>query len=130
MIFSGETSSGKSTLINKILGKKIFVGRNNESTATICKIRNAEQVQIIVEHVSGEIEKKDLEDICDLETKEGEKSMRKKLKELTDIIASQKSVQYRSVDIGFPIPFLKVDSPIRTIKIYVHKYITMICPRN
>ena len=65
-------------------------------------------MQIVLKHVSGETEVRDFTDRCDPESSEGEKILRDSLKELTDVISSKKSKQYRSVEIGFPIPFLKV----------------------
>nr|XP_022312439.1 uncharacterized protein LOC111117580 isoform X3 [Crassostrea virginica] len=112
----GETSAGKSTLINKILGKRIFQGDNLESTSTICKIRNSEKITLIVEHKSGKTETRDLTDKCDMETQEGIRTLRKILNDLTNLTDSTKSKEYKNVDIGFPIPFLKdgvilVDTP-------------------
>lgn len=112
-LFTGETSSGKSTLINKILGKNIFRGRNVESTATVCKLRNCDKIRIIIEHISGEMETIDLSNECNLETKPGRKLMRGKLKELTDMTKSTKSKDFRCVDIGFHIPFLKVNITVK-----------------
>ena len=105
--FVGETSAGKSTLINKILEKRLFRGRNLESTSTVCKIRNSESVRIIIENVSGKKEVIHLSE-CDVNTDEGLKKLRNVLKDLTDMTLSKESKQYRSVDIGFPIPLLKV----------------------
>lgn len=105
---AGETSAGKSTLINKILGKRIFQGKNHESTSTICKIRNSNTVSITVEHESGNREVKDLTETCNLETQEGERLLRDSLKNLTDLTTSRESMQYQSVEIGFPVPFLEV----------------------
>lgn len=99
---SGETSAGKSTLINKILGMKIFKGRNQESTSTICKIRNLAKTRIITESMTGQVEEIDL-----TEANDAEKSLRESLKRLTDMTYSE-DITLRSVDIGFPIPFLKV----------------------
>lgn len=107
LLFAGETSSGKSTLINRIIGKKIFKGRNLESTSTVCKIRNSESVRIIVEDVSGKKEVIHLAE-CDVNTEGGLRKLRGTLKDLTDMTLSKESTQYQSVDIGFPIPFLKV----------------------
>ena len=107
LLFAGETSSGKSTLINRIIGKKIFKGRNLESTSTVCKIRNSESVRIIVENVSGKKEVIHLTE-CDVNTEGGLRKLRGTLKDLTDMTLSKESTQYQSVDIGFPIPFLKV----------------------
>nr|XP_022288226.1 uncharacterized protein LOC111100543 isoform X2 [Crassostrea virginica] len=110
IVIAGETNAGKSTLINKILEKRIFKGRNSESTSTVCKIRNSESVKITVEHLSGQMEVIDLTDKCDSNTAEGLRILRGKLRDLTDMTLSQESKQYRSVDIGLPIPFLKGDT--------------------
>lgn len=114
----GETSAGKTTLINKILQKKIFKRRNVESTSTICKIRNSERVRIITESSTGQIEETDLTDRCDLATSKGVKVLRDYLKDLTDMTSSKRSKDYfRSVDIGFPISFLMVKQFNRLTKI-------------
>ncbi|XP_062586980.1 uncharacterized protein in xynA 3'region-like [Saccostrea cucullata] len=114
IVVAGETSAGKSTLINKLLQKRIFKGRNKESTSTICKIRNSEDIKIITELLNGETEIIPLQ--CSIETEIGEKILRDTLKRLTDMTSSKDSKDFRSVDVGFPIPFLKgntiiVDTP-------------------
>lgn len=108
----GETSAGKSTLINKILNRRIFKGRNLETTSTIIKLRDSERVRIITENDAGKIKEKDFSDKYDLESKDGVKILRDYLKNMTDMTASQRSAQIRSVDIGLPIPFLKVTKRI------------------
>ena len=97
-------------MLNTILGKKIFPEKNEESTSTICKIRNSERIRIIAEHSSGKKTEIDLTDRCDLETKEGVTLLRKELRQLTDLTQSQESKHFRNVDIGLPVPFLKVNS--------------------
>lgn len=106
---SGETSAGKSTLINKLLGKQLFKGRNNESTSTICKLRNSEKIKVITTNMQGQKEETDLTDKCNLETKEGVKMLRDFLKDLTDLTSSEKSVTFKSVKVEFPIPLLEVN---------------------
>lgn len=105
---SGESSSGKSTLINKILDKKILITRNVQSTSTVCKIRNSEKIKISAEYASGKTEEIELPDKCDINNKEGHKLLRDTLKPHTDMVSWEKSKEYQSVDIGMPIPFLKV----------------------
>lgn len=105
IIFAGEKSAGKSTLINAILGSRVFKCGKRESTSTVFKIRNSETVQIIVENVSGTKDVIDLTDECDASTKEGQKLLRSTLKDLTTL---EESKHFRSIDIGLPIPFLKV----------------------
>lgn len=99
-------------MINKILNRRIFKGRNLETTSTIIKLRDSERVRIITENDAGKIKEKDFSDKFDLESKDGAKVLRDYLKDMTDMTASQRSAQIRSVDIGLPIPFLKVTKRI------------------
>ena len=98
----GETSSGKSTLINKILKKNIFKGSTNESTATICKLRNSEKITIKVEDKNKKVEELDISE-DDLETQEGISNLSKELTKYTE------NSEFNCVDIGLPLPFLKVN---------------------
>lgn len=116
IVIAGETSAGKSTLINKLLGKQLFKGRNNESTSTICKLRNSDKIRVKTTNMKGEKEETDLTDKCNLETKEGVKMLRDFLKDLTDLTSSEKSATFKSVEVEFTIPLLKgnmilVDTP-------------------
>lgn len=118
IVVAGETSSGKSTLINKILGKNLFKGRLVESTSTICKIRNSGQIKIITTKVTGEIKAKDFSDTCNSLSKECLREIRRYLKERTDLTHMQPDItaDFQTVDIGLPVPFLKgttilVDTP-------------------
>lgn len=95
-------------MINKILEKRIFKGRTLESSSTVCKIRNSEGIRIITESDTGAVKETDLTNKCDLATERGVKVLRNALKEVTDMTSSMESIRYRSVDIGFPIPFLMV----------------------
>lgn len=90
-LISGETSAGKSTLINQILGKIIFIGTTSESTSTICKIRNLERVRIITENMKGEIEEIDLTGTCDIHSQSGEEYLRTVLTQLTDMTSSEEN---------------------------------------
>nr|XP_022312831.1 uncharacterized protein LOC111117885 isoform X2 [Crassostrea virginica] len=116
IVIAGETSAGKSTLVNKILGIRIFKARNHESTSTICKIRDSKKVKIVAESKTGDLIEKDLSKKCNIATEEGVKMLRDILKDFTDLTSSHSSKDFRSVDIGFPISFLKkntilVDTP-------------------
>ena len=85
-----------------------MISRNAQSTSTVCKIRNSEKIKISTKDASGKIKEIDLTDKCDINSKGEEKLLRDTLKTLTDIGSSQESKEYQSVDIGLPIPFLKV----------------------
>lgn len=118
IVIAGETSAGKSTLLNMILQKNIFIGHTIESTSTICKIRNLDRVRIITKRKDEQIDDPeiDLTERCDLTSEPGVELLRTHLKELTDKTSSKRSVEFEFVDVGFPIPFLKgnailVDTP-------------------
>lgn len=110
--FSGETSAGKTILINKLLEKIIFTTGNHESTSTVCKLRNSKTIKILTQNYEGNAVEKDLTDTCDLSTVEGLNNLRKALNSVTNI-SSEESVGIQSVDVGFPIPFLKVKSTLK-----------------
>lgn len=107
----GETGAGKTTLINKLLNRRLFKGRNLESTSTIIKLRKG-RIKIITESDAGKIAETDFTDKCDLASKDGVKLLIDYLKEMTDMTASQRSAQIRSVDISLPIPFIQVIQPM------------------
>lgn len=107
-VISGETCSGKSTLINKLLGKSVFIGKNLESTSTICKIRNSDRIKVTTCSSEKKTKTIDLTNRCDLNTKEGLQILKTHLTELIDISPLGKCSQFQFVDVGFPIPLLKV----------------------
>lgn len=86
----------------------MFRGRNNESTSTICKLRNSERIRVLTTDLNGQKEETDFTDRCNLETKEGVKMLRDFLKGLTDLTSSEKSVTFKSVEVEFPIPLFEV----------------------
>lgn len=79
-----------------------------ETTSTIIKLRDSDRVKVITENNTGKIVETDFTEKCDLASKDGENVLRDFLKGMTDMTSSAMSVQIRSVDIGLPIPFLKV----------------------
>lgn len=93
-----------------ILQKNIFIGHTIESTSTICKIRNLDRVKIITKRKDGPIDDPeiDLTERCDLTSERGLELLRTHLTQLTDRTSSERRVEFEFVDVGFPIPFLKV----------------------
>lgn len=93
----GETSAGKTTLINRFVGTKLFPTNNIAATATVCRIRNSKELML----------KAYTKDECLLnegkfENMQQMKSVIKKFTE-TDI----KDKLYYT-DVYLPVPILKV----------------------
>lgn len=115
----GETSSGKSTLINLILNKKLIKDRILKTTSTFGKLRNSDRIRITTESDigtesdTGNIKENDFTEKCDLEIKDGVKVLRDYLKNMSYMTVFRKTAQIRSVDIRFPNPFLKITSLTR-----------------
>lgn len=86
-----------------------------ESTSTIIKIRNSDKIKIITEKYTGEIKETDFTNKCDLACDEGVKALNEFLTKTTDMTSSEECVQYKGVDIGLPVPFLKVNHTLSTL---------------
>eukprot|EP00105_Crassostrea_gigas_P032554 XP_011455599.1 PREDICTED: uncharacterized protein LOC105348040 [Crassostrea gigas] len=111
IVIAGETSSGKSTLINKILGIKLFQGKVLESTSTICKIRNSNQIRVFTTDNTGHTVLKYFSNKGRLQYKEGIQELREYLKKRTSV-SPDDSVDIQIVDIRLPAPFLKQGNTI------------------
>lgn len=86
----------------------IFGCTTHESTSTICKLRNIEKITIKVEKENDEVETVDVPEDLDITTSAGIENLKELLMWYTDLTTSAESKDYLCVDIGFPIPFLKV----------------------
>lgn len=106
IVVAGETSAGKTTLINKMIRMKLFQRHNIESTSTICKLRHSDTIKIITQSMTGDTKELDFTNTCDITTREGVDFLRNSLKEFTDRTSSEESLKYRSVEIRLPVPFL------------------------
>ncbi|XP_061190310.1 transmembrane GTPase fzo-1-like [Saccostrea echinata] len=110
---SCETSGGKSTLVNRLVGRKIFKPSIDESTATICRIRNSNDPKKISCKVVGKNDQ--VIDERSFESGQDEK-IRKFTEENVDKNAQLASMEIDHVDVGLYFPFLKgntliVDTP-------------------
>ncbi|CAG2217642.1 unnamed protein product [Mytilus edulis] len=108
ILIAGETSAGKSTLINLLIGRSILPIKLLSCTSTICKIWNSEQRKIIFTNMQDEKEVH-VFDMDDYEDK-----MKVLLSE--NVVKGSSDNEWKYVDIYFPVPLLEnnitiVDSP-------------------
>lgn len=92
-LFAGETSAGKSSLLNLIIGDEILPNGVLSSTFPICQIFNSVEKKVVVINKNGE--QKCLNDVT-LTT----------LSEYIDCSDSKQNCE--RVDIYWPLPMLKV----------------------
>lgn len=95
--FIGETSSGKSSIVNEILGEKVLPTDISATTTRVCRIRYSEK---LVVSVRDKNDKEDLERIPFSNIEE----MTKKIKTL----AKTEDPDKRYVDIFMQLPFTQV----------------------
>ncbi|XP_060073560.1 uncharacterized protein LOC132553343 [Ylistrum balloti] len=98
IVVTGETSAGKSSLLNLILGNKILPSSLRSNTSTVCRLHNDEKKKIKVYNISGDTvvyEKSFHDGVSDDELN----------KELQQFVSCEDN-RYRYVDIFWPIPFL------------------------
>ncbi|XP_063419843.1 uncharacterized protein LOC134705000 [Mytilus trossulus] len=108
MCFQGETSAGKSTFVNLLLGVELLPQSPLTCTSPICRISNRVRKRIVL------IDSEDNQQIIELENTEGAEEMRRRLKGF--ISATQAGEKYKAVDICWPIACLQnkimiVDTP-------------------
>lgn len=98
-------------MINKILEIKLFKGKLFESTSTICKIRNSDQIKIITTKKTGEINERIFLNKLNLSNKEDVRVLRNYLKTRTDLthMPQDLNADFQTVDILLPVRFLKVN---------------------
>lgn len=113
--FSGETSSGKSSLLNLIIGEKVLPEHLLSSTACICRIYNSVEKYAIAIDENGPTH---IDIVTDI-----------KLKEYVCVNKNTQTSHYKGVDIFWPIPMLKVQSIlfpsfVNCVLVRVYMYVT------
>ncbi|CAG2190744.1 unnamed protein product [Mytilus edulis] len=106
IVVAGETSAGKTTLINQLVNKKIFATNSLAATGKITRIRNSESMKIKCYSKDETLLKE--EDVQD------EKELKSSIKRLTKIGDDLKDIHF--VDVYLPVPILKgnviiIDTP-------------------
>lgn len=101
-ILKGETSAGKTTLINHFLGQKIFSTNNVAATATVCRIRHSKTLML-------KAYTKDERILADIHF-DNFTEMRSTIKKFTDLSYMEKDIKDTVfyVDIYLPVKVLKV----------------------
>lgn len=100
-MFLGETSGGKTTLINQLVGKKVFATSNLAATGTITRIRDSEKMEIKC-YLKDDTLKKE-EEVQDVKKL---KSVIRGLTDISKIPEDLKDIYY--VDVYLPVSILKV----------------------
>ncbi|XP_071138510.1 bacterial dynamin-like protein [Mytilus edulis] len=109
IVVTGETSAGKSTLINQLVGNKVCTTGNCATTGKITRIRNSEKMEIKC-YTKDDILKKQ-EEVKDVNKI---KSIIRKLTDINKNPNDKQDIYY--VDVNLPVPILKgnviiVDTP-------------------
>lgn len=95
IIFAGETSSGKSSVLNLIIGKNILPVRLEASTKKVCRIQYSDRLSVSTTNLKGQT--------TEVATFENADQMKNALKDVIDNI--ENDIKY--VDIRYPVGMLR-----------------------
>lgn len=98
-LLSGETSSGKSSIINLILGEKILPTGIGASTSKVCRVKHSDCYEVSTKDRNGEI-------LEEARSFKNAKEMTERLQDLAK--TADEEISY--VDIYMPVPMLQVDT--------------------
>lgn len=98
-LISGETSSGKSSIINLILGENILPTGIRASTSRVCRVKHSDCYEVSTKDRNGEI----------LEEKQSFKNAKEMAEKLQDL-AGTADEEIGYVDIYMPVLMLQVDT--------------------
>ena len=101
--YSGETSAGKSSLLNLLLGTDVLPHSLLCATATICRLHNSKDKRIEIESHEGVIKTISLD-----ESDQTSEALHKRLKPYISSKEMRIKNPYKNVDIYWPLPLLQV----------------------
>ena len=100
IVYAGETSSGKSSLLNLLLGREVLPHRLLSCTSVICQLKYGPTLSAKVTNQHGVVQDIDLDQDCD------------PVQQLSKYIYREDHregpPQYKSVEIFLPLELLKV----------------------
>ncbi|KAJ8313597.1 hypothetical protein KUTeg_008158 [Tegillarca granosa] len=111
LVVTGETSAGKSSILNLLLGTEILPNSLLCSTSTICRLRHCNEKRVEVTEVGNDIPiKLNVDQLTD------GKSLKSILQNYVSVEKNRADNPYKYVDIYWPVPMLKehvivVDTP-------------------
>ena len=100
---SGETSAGKSSLLNLLLGTDVLPHSLLCATSTVCRLHNSDRKKVDIEPFTGDHIHIELED-----GKSSSDNLHEKLKQYISSKESRAENLYKNVDIYWPLPMLMV----------------------
>ncbi|XP_060590684.1 uncharacterized protein LOC132745735 isoform X2 [Ruditapes philippinarum] len=114
IVVAGETSAGKSSLLNLILGTEVLPHSLLCATSTICRLHNSESKRFEIITDTDEVIKIEVDSNDDPDTQE--EKLKEKLKPYVSGTESREQHKYKQVEIYWPIPMLQdqvtiVDTP-------------------
>ena len=101
--FPGETSAGKSSLLNLLLGTDVLPHSLLCATATICRLHNSKDKRVEIESFEGDIKTIPLD-----ESDQTSEALHRKLKPYISSKEMRINNPYKNVDIYWPLPLLQV----------------------
>ena len=105
-VFKGETSSGKSSLVNLLLGKEILPSFYSGRTSTICEIKYGEDPKIVAHFKDKDPETGEPTRTILLEEPTGS-SQKSYLEQIFPYVHEQGS-SFKKIELFLPHSFLKV----------------------
>ena len=105
-LFKGETSSGKSSLVNLLLKKEILPSSSSATTSTICEIKHGEDAKIVAHFKDKDPQTGKPERTVSLEEPTGS-SQKSYLEQISPYVAEQGS-SFKKIELYLPHALLKV----------------------